>query len=153
MRLAENRKDARETGPRVEEQRIVVVHLEDPCRIAHAVATMKGDLHSGKWKYLESVIDSIHKITERWAADEAVLGGGCHVDHRCEPCRSLPASFHARFAGPRMIAESMDRQDSLTGMAETTELSMRSDPVSGERHIECLRRRLRMPPPPVCRQR
>ena len=116
----------------MEEQRIVGVRLEDLCRIADAVATMKGNLHNGKWKYLEFEIDSIHEITERWAADEAVLGGGCHDDHRCGPCQSLPTPFHARFVGPGMSAESLGNRDSLTDMAETPEFSMRSDPVSGE---------------------
>ena len=63
--LAENRKDAKERRPRVEQQRIAGVHLDGPCRITGAVATMKGDLRNGKWKYLESEIDSIHEITER----------------------------------------------------------------------------------------
>ena len=90
----------------MEQQRIAGVYLDDLCRIADAVATMNGDLHNGKWMYLEFETDSIHEITERWVTDEVVLGGGCHNDHRCGACRSLPASFHARFAGPGMIAES-----------------------------------------------
>ena len=131
LRAAE-RKDARKRGAEAEEQRIVGVRLEDLCKIADAVDSMKGDLNNGKWKYLEFEIDSIHEIVERWAADEAVLGGGCHDDHRCGPCRDLPTSFHARFVSrPGMIAESLGNRDSQTGIAETSEVNVQSDPVSG----------------------
>lgn len=44
----------------MEQQRIAGVHPDDLCKIGDAVAKMKGDLHNGKWKHLESEIDSIH---------------------------------------------------------------------------------------------
>ena len=49
----------------MEEQRIVGVRLEDLCKIADAVDSMKGDLNNGKWKYLEFEIDSIHEIVRK----------------------------------------------------------------------------------------
>ena len=90
----------------MEGQRTVGVRLEDLCTIAGAVGTVMGDLYNGKWNHLEGEIDIIHEVTERWANDRAVLGGGCHDNHRCGPCRSLPTPFHAMFVGrPGMPAE------------------------------------------------
>ena len=68
----------------------VRVPLKDLCSIAETVAGMMHDLDNGKWKYLDIDISNIHVITERWAVDETMLGGGCHPDHRCRLCRSFP---------------------------------------------------------------
>lgn len=90
----------------MEEQRTVEVRLEDLCTIARAVGTMMGDLNNGKWKHLDAGIAIIHEVTERWANDGAVLGGGCHDDHRCGPCTSRHTPFHPMFGGRRgMSAE------------------------------------------------
>ena len=90
----------------LEDQRTVEVRLEDLCAIASAVGTIMGNLHNGKWKHLKAEIGIIHEVTERWANDRAVLGGGCHDDHRCGPCTSLHTPFHPGFGGWRgMSAE------------------------------------------------
>ena len=68
----------------------VRVPLRDLCGIAETVAGMMHDLDNGKWKHLDTDIGNIHVITERWATDETVLGGGCHPDHRCRLCRDFP---------------------------------------------------------------
>ena len=65
-----------------------------------------GDLYNGKRKLLDVGVGTIHEVTKRWANDRAVLGGGCHDDHRCWPCRSLHTPFHHGFARPEMPAES-----------------------------------------------
>ena len=90
----------------VDDQQTVEVRLEDLCTIADAIGTMMGDLYNGKWKHLDVGVDRIHEVTEKWANDKAVLGGGCHDDHRCGPCRSVPILFHPVFVGSGMPAES-----------------------------------------------
>ena len=74
----------------------VRVPLKNLCSIAETVAGMMHDLDNGKWKYLDIDISNIHVITERWAMDESVLGGGCHRDHRCRLCRSFPVFTETR---------------------------------------------------------
>ena len=64
---------------------MVSVRLQDLCRLADAMTTMVHDMDNGKTKYLSIELGKIHDVVERWAADEAVLGGGCHV-HRCRIC-------------------------------------------------------------------
>ena len=71
-------------------EKTVTVSLKDLCEIADAVSTMMHDLDNGKTKYLESGIDRIHLVVERWAVDETVLAGGCHPDHRCRLCHDFP---------------------------------------------------------------
>ena len=66
---------------------VVTVRQEDLCTIAKSVGTMKHDLDNGKMKDLVYEIERIHEVVERWATDEAVLGGGCHDDHRCRLCQ------------------------------------------------------------------
>lgn len=78
------------------EENTVTVPLRDLCSIADAVSTMMHDLDNGKRKYLHAYIAEIHDITERWAMDETVLGGGCHPDHRCRLCRSFPVLTKSR---------------------------------------------------------
>ena len=74
----------------------VRVPLRDLCSIANTVAGMMNDLDNGKWKYLDIDTSNIHVITERWAEDETVLGGGCHPDHRCRLCRGFPVLTQTR---------------------------------------------------------
>ena len=73
----------------------VRVPLRDLCSIAETVAGMMHDLDNGKWKHLDTDIGNIHVVTERWAADETVLGGDCHPDHRCRLCRDFPVLAQA----------------------------------------------------------
>ena len=52
-------------------------------------------------------------MVERWATDEAVLGGGCHDDHRCRLCQEyspLPVPRPAR--RQQADANQPDRGDS-----------------------------------------
>ena len=79
-----------EGGNTVSDETKVRVPLQDLCSIAETVAGMMHDLDNGKRKYLDIDISNIHVITERWAEDETVLGGGCHPDHRCRLCRDFP---------------------------------------------------------------
>ncbi len=79
----------------------VRVPLRDLCSIAETVAGMMHDLDNGKWKHLDTDIGNIHVITERWAADETVLGGGCHPDHRCRLCRDFPVLTQAGTTPPQ----------------------------------------------------
>ena len=95
----------------------VRIPLQDLCRIAKTVAGMMHDLDNGKWKYLDIDISNIHVITERWAVDETMLGGGCHPDHRCRQCRSFPVLLETRTGWSRQThtdavpSEPDDQQD------------------------------------------
>ena len=72
------------------EEEVVTVRLEDLHTIADATGTMKHDLDNGRTKYLRTEIERIHTVVERWAMDEAVLGGAeCHDDHRCRLCQDF----------------------------------------------------------------
>lgn len=61
-----------------------VVH-EDLCRVAKSVATMVHDLDNGKHKYVEIELSIMRDTMQKWVADKAVLGGGCH-NHQCQKC-------------------------------------------------------------------
>lgn len=77
-------------------EKTVIVSLKDLCEIADAVSTMMHDLDNGKNKHLESEIEKIHLVVERWAVDETVLAGGCHPDHRCRLCHAFPGLAERR---------------------------------------------------------
>ena len=93
----------------------VRVSLRDLCSIAETVAGMMHDLDNGKWKYLDIDIGNIHVITERWATDRTVLGGGCHPDHRCRLCRDFPVLTQTGTTPPQQAdadpPEPDDQQD------------------------------------------
>ena len=97
------------------EEEMVNVPLRDLYSIADTVAGMMHDLDNGKRKYLDIDISNIHVITERWAVDETLLGGGCHPDHRCRLCRSFPVLTETRTGRSRQTddipSEPDDRQD------------------------------------------
>lgn len=82
------------------EEKLVSVRLEDLCRVADAVGAMIHDLDNGKTKYLRIELADIHDVIEKWVADEAVLGGGCH-EHRCRLCREAGKVFWHQLEEPR----------------------------------------------------
>lgn len=72
------------------EYRTADVWLKDLCDFSRAVSRLMYDLDRGDRDDCRDDIKVAHAIVETWAADKTVMGGGCHPDHRCSPCRNLP---------------------------------------------------------------
>lgn len=71
------------------EEKLVTVSLRDLCEISVAVAGLMHDLDNDGLDHPYTDIEPIHAIVEEWAADESVLAGGCHPDHRCRLCQEF----------------------------------------------------------------
>ena len=69
------------------EGKIATVSLRDLCDTSIAVAGLMYDLDNDELDRPYTHIEAIHAIVEEWAADEKVLGVGCHPDHRCSLCQ------------------------------------------------------------------
>ena len=72
------------------DEKTVTVSQKDLCGISLAVAGLMHDLDNDDLDHLYTDIDVVHAIVEEWAADEAVLAGGGHPDHRCRLCQDRP---------------------------------------------------------------
>ena len=71
------------------EEKLVTVSLRDLCDISTAVAGLMHDLDNDELDRPYTDIETIHGIVEEWAANESVLAGGCHPDHRCSLCQEF----------------------------------------------------------------
>ena len=105
------------------ERRFVTVPLRDLCDISLAVGRMMHDLDIGDLHRPYTDIEAVHAIVEEWASDEAVLGSGCHPDHRCRLCRSFP--FLADWSRRRQWAEEPAMARRYPGNELTSGLSSR----------------------------
>ena len=75
------------------DEKTVAVSLRDLCDISAAVSGMMHDLDNDDMDHPYVRIDVIHVIVEGWVSDGAVLGGGCHPNHRCWLCTDDPGYF------------------------------------------------------------